>query len=67
MHFSLSGTKTREQTKLMLDNILLSYQNLRRGLYAVIHKQDRKLIGYCGFFSQEIDGKEEVEVGYLKG
>lgn len=64
MHFSISVMKTKEQTKLMLDNILLSYQNLRRGLYAVVQKEDRKLIGYCGFFSQKIDGKEEVEVGY---
>lgn len=64
MRFSLSGPKTREQTQSLLDSILLSYEKRGRGLYAVVHKDDQKLIGYCGFFLQQIDGQQEIEVGY---
>jgi len=39
----------------------------RRGLpsqFAIIHLADNRLIGYCGFFHQEVDGTEEIEIGY---
>jgi RimJ/RimL family protein N-acetyltransferase len=34
------------------------------GLYAVVHKQNQELIGYCGFFIQSIEQQKEVEIGY---
>ncbi len=64
MRFSLSGPKTLEQTQSLIENMLMSYEQQGRGLYAVVHKDDKKLIGYCGFFSQEVDGQREIEVGY---
>jgi ribosomal-protein-alanine N-acetyltransferase len=39
----------------------------RRGLpsqFAVIHRKDNQLIGYCGFFYQQVDGTDEIEIGY---
>ena len=34
------------------------------GLFSVIHKADRLLIGDCGLEHQEIAGRREVELGY---
>ncbi|BAZ22240.1 putative acetyltransferase [Kalymmatonema gypsitolerans NIES-4073] len=64
MRFSLSGPKTLKQTQSLLENVLASYENQGRGLYAVVHKDDQKLIGYCGFLEQEIDGQREIEISY---
>jgi RimJ/RimL family protein N-acetyltransferase len=60
MRFSL-GVFTREQTRGFLDKIIgweLPSQ------FAVIHRSDNRLIGYCGFFRHQIDGTEEIEIGY---
>jgi [ribosomal protein S5]-alanine N-acetyltransferase len=64
MHFSISGVKTKAQTKSTIENILLSYQKHGWGLYAIEQKEDRQLIGYCGLFAQQIDGQAEIEVGF---
>ena len=63
MRFS-PGVFSREQTIAFLDKII-SWQ--RRGLpsqFAIIHRADNRLIGYCGFFHQQVDGTEEIEIGY---
>jgi RimJ/RimL family protein N-acetyltransferase len=63
MRFSL-GVFTREQTVAFLDK-LIGWE--RRGLpsqFAVIHRNDNRLIGYCGFFHQEVDETNEIEIGY---
>jgi ribosomal-protein-alanine N-acetyltransferase len=63
MRFSL-GVFSRKQTIAFLDKII-GWQ--RRGLpsqFAVIHRADNRLIGYCAFFHQQVDGTEEIEIGY---
>jgi ribosomal-protein-alanine N-acetyltransferase len=63
MRFSL-GVFTREQTRAFVDKII-GWE--RRGLpsqFALIHRSDNRLIGYCGFFHQQVDGTEEIEIGY---
>jgi ribosomal-protein-alanine N-acetyltransferase len=30
----------------------------------VLSRADNRLIGYCGFFHQEVDGTNEIEIGY---
>jgi RimJ/RimL family protein N-acetyltransferase len=63
MRFSL-GTYTREQTTAFLEKIL-DWE--RRGLpsqFAVIFRENGELIGYCGFFHQDVDGRNEIEIGY---
>jgi [ribosomal protein S5]-alanine N-acetyltransferase len=64
MRFSLSGPKTREQTQEFLEAVFYSYEYRKRGLYAVIHKADTNLIGFCGLLDWEIDGQPEIEIGY---
>lgn len=63
MRFSL-GVFSREQTAAFLDKVI-GWE--RRGLpsqFAVIHRDENRLIGYCGFFHQQVDGADEIEIGY---
>ena len=64
MEFSILGVHDRSLIRRFLEQRLLSYLYPGFGLYALIHKQDRELIGYCGFFAQKIDERQEVEIGY---
>lgn len=41
------------------------YETLGFGLWAVIVKEDNRLIGRCGFVLQPLEGSEEIEVSYL--
>jgi RimJ/RimL family protein N-acetyltransferase len=41
------------------------YRKWGFGLWAVVHKPDRRVIGYCGLTRfDDIDGRPEIEVGY---
>jgi RimJ/RimL family protein N-acetyltransferase len=40
------------------------YENNMGGTNVLIHKQTSALVGWCGLLVQEVDGKEELEVGY---
>ena len=64
MRFSLSGPETREQTAAFIGWCREQYSRHRFGLWAVVHIDDERLIGYCGLSAWEIDGAHEVEVGY---
>ena len=63
MRFSM-GLMTREQVQGFLDKII---GWCRRGLpsqFAMILRSSGALLGYCGFFHHEVDGKTEIEIGY---
>ena len=64
MRFSLSGPYSREQSKEFIDWCLSQYEEKGAGLYAVVYQESQRVIGYCGYFFQTIDGVEEVEIGY---
>lgn len=64
MKYSVSGVMSFEQTRQFLERILATYQRRGFGLWAVEYKATGRVIGYCGYYFQEIDGKEEVELGY---
>lgn len=64
MQSSLSGVKTRSQTKKFLHWILARYQKYNFGLYAVIDRQDRQLIGFCGLLVWHFEEHIEIEVAY---
>lgn len=64
MKYSVSGVMSFEQTRQFLERILATYQCRGFGLWAVEYKATGRVIGYCGYYFQEIDGKEEVELGY---
>lgn len=64
MEFSILGVHDRQQIRQFIKQRLLSYLELGFGLYALIHKHNQQLAGYCGFFVQPIEACPEVEIGY---
>lgn len=64
MRFSVAGPKTVKQTQQLVDTCRAEYQTNGYALYAVIHKEDQRLIGYCGLMPQIVSDVQEVELGY---
>lgn len=64
MRFSASGPKTPAQTQHLVDGCRKGYEENGFALYAVVHKEDRRLIGYCGLMFQEVNEEQEIEIGY---
>ena len=64
MRFSLRGPYSREETAAFLDRVIGHYADRGAGLYAVIGNASKAVLGYCGYYFQEIDDREEWEIGY---
>jgi ribosomal-protein-alanine N-acetyltransferase len=63
MRFS-SGVYSREQTAGFLERVRKRDREGLPSQFAVILLSETRLIGYCGFFLQTVDGLEELEIGY---
>ena len=64
MRFS-TGVFTREATeRFLFDRVIPPTQAGWPSQFAVILRPENRLIGYCGFFRQLVDGIEEIEIGY---
>src|SRR5437762_11723675 len=63
MRFSM-GPITREQTKSFLDKVIGWDGKGLPSQFAMVSRTSRALLGYCGFFHHEVDGKMEIEIGY---
>lgn len=63
MRFSL-GVFDREQTAAFLEKIRARDRDGLPSQFAVVHRADNCLIGYCGFFAQSVGDVEELEIGY---
>ena len=63
MRFSL-GAFTREETAAFLNKVMARDREGLPSQFAVIFRENERLIGYCGFFAQTVDGIEELEIGY---
>ena len=64
MYYSISGVKTQAQTEEFIDQMLSYYQKDNFGLYAIIHKANQELIGYCGLLAWDFATGKEIEIGY---
>ena len=64
MRYSLSGPKSRLETREFIQRCLATYQAQRYGIWAVVLKPARTLIGYSGLIPQMINGRREMEIGY---
>lgn len=65
MRFSLSGPMNKEQAREYLQKRILDhYAMFGYGLYAVVQKAGKSLIGLAGLISQIIDKESKVELGY---
>ena len=48
MKYSLAGVLTKNRTRNFLKKMLDRYQKQSYSYYAVIHRENKQLIGYCG-------------------
>lgn len=55
---------SREMLEAALERQFVSYAENGYGLWAIILKSENKFIGDCGLLHQEVDGVQELEVGY---
>ena len=62
MRYVGKDTRTREETQSAIVSILKHYQQ-GFGIWAVVYKDDSKLISVCGLCF--LDNTSEVELGYL--
>ncbi|MEG4027401.1 MULTISPECIES: GNAT family N-acetyltransferase [unclassified Microcoleus] len=58
----LRGVKTREETESAIHNMVQRWAENNFGMWALVHKIDRKMIGRCGLAF--LDQTPEVELGY---
>jgi len=59
------GTKNRTEAEEWVRWNLRSYREHGFGLWAAILKDSDEFAGQCGLVTQEVEGKDEVEIGYL--
>lgn len=59
------GTKSRSEAEAWVRNQLDRYRDHGIGLLAAVLKDSGDLAGQCGLTVQEVEGREEVEIGYL--
>ena len=59
------ATKSRGEAEAWVRWTLESYRNHGFGQWVAILKDSGEFAGQCGLTVQEVEGKEEVEIGYL--
>lgn len=67
MRFSLSGTKSREETRQFIEKCREIYQACDFGIWAVERREDQELLGYCGLILQTVEEERFMELGYRLG
>lgn len=64
MRFSTSGPLDPQQVAAAIERWRRLYDSQGYGLWAVEHKTDGQLLGYCGLMLQQVEGQQDLEVGY---
>lgn len=59
------GTKSREETEGWIEWNISSYRENGFGLWVATLKDSGEFAGQCGLVAQEVEGRREVEIGYL--
>jgi len=62
MQYSTLGPISSEQITLWLDERIALYDRLGFSVWAVILKEEDKLIGFCGIKPIDLDGLREIEI-----
>lgn len=62
MKYIGKGVRTRAETETAIYNILKHWEQNNFGMWALLHKIDRKMIGRCGLCL--LDKTPEIELGY---
>lgn len=63
--YAYEGALSDAETREWLDRQLARYQEDGFGLWAVVLKENGKMIGQCGISWQDAGGKQVLEIGYL--
>ncbi len=64
MQFSSKGAMSRDDAAALFERILAPARVGKPTQFAVIIRETRELIGYCGFFLQNVDDVDELEIAY---
>lgn len=65
MRFSVAGPLSLEQTRDYLQHRIMGhYAKHGFGLWALMDKEEKRLVSLAGLMMQEVDGEELVELGY---
>jgi [ribosomal protein S5]-alanine N-acetyltransferase len=64
MKFSPTGVNSVEQVQERIEGFITCYKEFGFGKWAVVLKENNQLLGYCGIAVDQIDGKDEKELGY---
>ena len=59
------STKDETATRTWIQKQLDSYQKHGHGLWIATMKETGEFAGQCGLVEQEVDGRSEIEIGYL--
>lgn len=59
------ATKSRDEVEEWVRWTLGSYRDHGFGLWVAVLKASGEFAGQCGLTVQEVEGKEEIEIGYL--
>lgn len=64
-YLGIDLNKTPEESaKEWIEFQLKRYQENRYGHHALIEKESGKFVGMCGLLTQNMEGKQEIEIGY---
>jgi RimJ/RimL family protein N-acetyltransferase len=64
MRFSQTGVNSVEQVQEKIQGFITCYKEFGFGKWAVVLKENNQLLGYCGIAIEQIDDKDEKELGY---
>jgi RimJ/RimL family protein N-acetyltransferase len=64
MKFSPTGALSVQMTAEKVRAFIDSYRQYSFGKWAVIKREQARLIGYCGIAVEYLEGREEKELGY---
>src|SRR5215204_3960457 len=59
------NTKSRQEAEEWVRRVQESYRDRGFGLWVAVLKDSGEFVGQCGLTIQEVEGKNEVEIGYL--
>ena len=54
----------RQAAVIWIEKQLMRYENYNMGHWALIDKASGEMVGQCGLLVQQVDGVEELEIGY---
>lgn len=61
----LGGPRSRDEVERVLNRYIRDYEIDGHSFFATILKNGQRFIGQCGLLNQEVEGRAEIELGYV--